>query len=115
MFVLVHQDLVAEEKAELVTNCEIVWVQVKRKGNRTLLLSSFYMPHRNMSDVAELRRSLDLAIDSKERHVIIGGDFNCPDIDLDSLSLQKEAQDKDVQQALLDLSIDFNLTQVQDK
>ena len=115
MFVLVHQDFVAEEKAELVTNCEMVWVQVKLKGNKTLLVSSFYMPHRNMTDVAELRRSLDLAMDVKERHVIVAGDFNCPDIDWDSLSLQKEAQDKEVQQALLDLSVDFNLTQVQDK
>ena len=115
VFVLVHQDLVAEEKAELVTNCEMVWVQVKLKGNKTLLVPSFYMPHRNMSDVAELRRSLDLAMDIKERHVIVAGDFNCPDIDWDSLSLQKEAQDKEVQQALLDLSVDFNLTQVQDK
>ena len=103
------------QKAELVTNCEMVWVQVKLKGNKTLLVSSFYMPHRNMTDVAELRRSLDLAMDVKERHVIVAGDFNCPDIDWDSLSLQKEAQHKEVQQALLDLSVDFNLTQVQDK
>ena len=49
---LVHQDLVAEEKAELVTSCEVEWVQVKLRGNKNLLVSSFYMPHRNMSDVS---------------------------------------------------------------
>ena len=41
VFVLVHQGLVAEEKAELVTNCEIEWVQIKLKGNKQLLMSSF--------------------------------------------------------------------------
>ncbi|KAH3769840.1 hypothetical protein DPMN_171118 [Dreissena polymorpha] len=34
VFVLVHEDLVTEEKAELVTNCEIEWVQIKLKTIR---------------------------------------------------------------------------------
>ena len=115
VFVLVHQDLVAEEKPELVTSCEVEWVQMKLRGNKNLLVSSFYMPHRNMSDVIELRRSLELVTANKEKHIVIAGDFNCPDIDWDCLSVQKEAQDKEVQQAIIDLSVDFNLTQVQDK
>ena len=63
VFVLMHQDLITEEKAEIVNNCKIEWVQVKLKGNKQLLVSSFYMPHRNMSDVNELRWSLNLAMD----------------------------------------------------
>ena len=116
VFILVHQDLVAEEKAELVTECEIEWVSIKLKGNKNLLVSSYYMPHRNMNDVSELRRSLkSLNLNSKDRHVIIAGDFNCPDIDWQSLSVRKDAQDREVQQALLDLATDFNLTQVHDE
>ena len=55
------------------------------------------------------RRSLELVIAKKDRHVVIAGNFNCQDIDWDGLSVQKEAEDKDVQQALFDLSVDFNL------
>lgn len=88
---------------------------MKLKGKKTLLVSSYYMPHRNMSDVNELRKSLELATNDKEKQMIIAGDFNCPDIDWQSLSLRSNAQDKEVQQAILDLSIDFNLTQVIDK
>ena len=94
VFVLVHQDLVAEEKAELVTSCEVEWVPVKLRGNKNLLISSFHMPHRNTSDVSELRRSLELVTANKEKHIVIAGDFNCPDINWDCLSVQKEAQDK---------------------
>ena len=115
VFVLVHQDLVAEEKAELVTNCEIEWVQVKLKGNKQLLVSSFYMPDWNMSAVSELRRSLELASAGKEKHTIVAGDFNCPDIDWETMSVQKDAQNREVQQAILDLSVDFNLIQFHDK
>ena len=56
---LVHQDLIAKEKVEYVTNCEIEWVQIKLKGNKNLLVASFYMPHRNLTDVGELRQSLE--------------------------------------------------------
>ena len=61
------------------------------------------------------RRSLELVTANKEKHIVIAGDFNCPDIDWDCLSVQKEAQDKEAQQAIIDLSVDFNLPQVQDK
>ena len=84
----------AEEKTELVTSCEVEWVPVKLRGNKNLLISSFYMPHRNTSNVSELRRSLELVTANKEKHIFIAGDFNCPDIDWDCLSVQKEAQDK---------------------
>ena len=105
----------AEEKPELVTSCEVEWVQVKLRGSKNLLVSSFYMPHRNMSDLSELRRSLELVTANKEKHTVIAGDYICPDVDWDCLSVQKEAQDKEVQQAIIDLSVDFNLTQVQDQ
>jgi hypothetical protein len=39
------------------------------------------MPHRNMKDQHNLRLSLDKLTNGKPKHVIITGDFNCPDID----------------------------------
>jgi hypothetical protein len=58
VFVLVHQDIIASEQPEHVTSCEIVWVKIKLKSSKDLVIGSFYMPHRNMNDVTELDKSL---------------------------------------------------------
>jgi hypothetical protein len=38
---------------------EIEWSKVKLKNNKDLHIASFYMPHRNMKDLDNLRLSLD--------------------------------------------------------
>ncbi|WAR06007.1 LORF2-like protein [Mya arenaria] len=115
VFVLIHEDLVAEEKPELVTECELEWVKVKLKGRKDLLVASFYMPHRRMEDVNELRKSLELLDKQKDKVTFLAGDFNCPDINWQNLTVEDGASDKAVQQAVLDLSVDFNLTQTHDE
>ncbi|KAH3860095.1 hypothetical protein DPMN_022988 [Dreissena polymorpha] len=47
--------------------------------------------------------------------MVVAGEFNCADIDWVNLAVRNNAQDKEVQQALLDLSADFNFSQVHDK
>ena len=49
------------------------------------------------------------------KHIILAGDFNCPDIDWENSTVKKGAADRDVQQVLLDLSIEHDLTQVNDQ
>ena len=44
--------------------------------------------------------------------MILSGDFKIPDIDWESLNVNANAQDRNVQQALIDLSIEHGLTQV---
>ena len=77
VFIMVHENLVAIEKPEYVTNCEIEWVNLKLKGCKDLLIGSFYrpMPHRNSDTVKELGRSLNLIQANKQKHVILCGDF----------------------------------------
>lgn len=114
---LVHEDLIAEEKVEFVTNCEVDWVHIKMESKKDLLVSSFYMSHRNISDVRELRKSLELDSLNQNRQMVV----NFSDIDWKNLAVMKIAQDKEVQLAhidlsdLSDLSADFNFTQVHDK
>ena len=69
---------------ELVAECEIEWTNVGLKDNKDLYLSSFYMPHRNMNDLNNLNDSLkkELSNSNKSKHIILAGDFNCPNIDL---------------------------------
>ena len=115
VFTLVHKDLVALEKPEFVTDCEITWTNLKLKDRKNLLVSSFYMPHRNMKDIQELRHSLELVTAGKDSQILLAGDFNCPDINWQTLTVKSNAQDREIQQALIDVSIDFNLTQVHEK
>ena len=71
------------------------------------------MPHRNLNDINKLEDSIQqLTQNSKDKHIILAGDMNCPTIDWDTLTVHKGAADRDIQQALLDLSIEHNLTQV---
>ncbi|KAH3780697.1 hypothetical protein DPMN_158516 [Dreissena polymorpha] len=67
-----------------------------------------------MSEVNELRKSVEMAVSDNELVTIIAGDFKCYGIARTNLSVRSEAQARDVQQARLDLPVYYNLTQVHD-
>ena len=69
------------------------------------------MPHRNMKSVTELEKSLDM-ISDQGKHIILCGDFNCPDIDWPSQSLNHNCTDRQVQRRIIDLTAKYNLSQV---
>ena len=74
------------------------------------------MPHRNLNDIARLDESLKQVTNHKKgKHIILAGDFNCPDINWEKMSVNKGAADREVQQALLDLTIEHGLSQVHDQ
>jgi hypothetical protein len=73
------------------------------------------MPHRNIKDLENLRLSLDKLTNGKPKHVIIAGDFNCPDIDWVNMEIKTGTSDREVQQALLDITSEYGLTQIHDK
>ena len=70
------------------------------------------MPHRNMSDLSNLTESLKKLTGNKPKHLLITGDFNCPDINWKHLSVNPGAPNHDVQQELINLSVDMNLNQI---
>ena len=113
VFTGVRKGPVATEQPELVTECEIEWTKVGLKNNKDLYLSSFYMPHRNMNDINNLNDSLKkLSNSKKSKHIILAGDFNCPDIYWENLVVKQGAADREIQQALVELSIEHGLTQI---
>ena len=116
VFTGINKQFIADEQTQLVTECEIIWSKVKMKNNRDLYLSSFYMPHRNMNDLRNLDSSLEkLSEHSKSKHIFLAGDFNCPDIDWETLTVRQNAQDREIQQYLIDISVEHGLTQVHDQ
>lgn len=115
VFVAVHEDIISSEKPELVTECEIEWVKIKLRNNKDLYVSAFYMPHRNLTDIENLTSSLEKLNSGRQKHIILAGDFNCPDIDWKNLSVNTDATDKEVQQNLIDTTSEHGLNQIHDK
>ena len=81
MFILVNNNIIATEQVQYITKCEIEWIKIKLKDAKDLLIGAFYMPHRNINDLNELQTSLDTITMENDKHIILAGDFNCPDID----------------------------------
>ena len=66
------------------------------------------MPHRNKEDLINLDRSLKkLSNSNKSKHIILAGDFNCPDINWENLTVRSNAPDREVQQALIYITHSF--------
>ena len=112
VFVLVNQDIIAVEQPQYVTSCEIVWVKIQLRGNKDLYVGSFYMPHRNIDTVRELEKSLELLDEKNDRHIVLCGDFNCPDVNWPTYTVNSKCQDSQIQQNLADVASSYNLTQV---
>ncbi|CAC5407466.1 unnamed protein product [Mytilus coruscus] len=111
VFILVHNDIITVEQTELVTNCEIEWVKIQLKGKKELLIGSFYMPQRNMKCVEELEKSLNMTI-ARNTNIMLTGDFNCPDINWETSTVNSNANDKEIQNKIMKLTATFQLTQI---
>ncbi|CAC5371135.1 unnamed protein product [Mytilus coruscus] len=111
VFILEQNDIIAIEKPEFVTKCEIEWVKIQLKDKKDLTIGSFYMPHRNMEDIKELDKSLD-HISNKNQTIILTGDFNCPDLKWNTMTVHQNAQYKEIQRALMEVIISHSLTQI---
>ena len=114
VFILVKENMIAIEQEDLSTNCEIIWIKLKLKKAKEILISSFYMPHRNLDDLNEFDRSLKLANPRGTENVLVCGDFNCPDINWNFGYTYDSAQNKTTQDRLIDISNDNSLQQMQE-
>ncbi|KAK3097942.1 hypothetical protein FSP39_014709 [Pinctada imbricata] len=116
VFILVEKSIVSEERTDLITNCEIEWVKMKTDKNKDMLISSFYMPQRNKKDLDELSISLEKAsVSTSKKNIILAGDFNCPDIERNNMSI-KNGNDRDIQQQLIiDIANSSGLSQIHDQ
>ena len=74
------------------------------------------MPYRNNKDMEELEKSLKIITEeNNNNNIIIAGDFNCPDIQWETLSLKHEASHKEVQTMLIDITSQSGLAQLHEE
>ncbi|XP_071486387.1 uncharacterized protein [Diadema antillarum] len=112
VFIGVQQEVMCSELPNAVTECEIKWTKIQLPRSAEAYFGVFYMPHRSLLDVKRLDESLKKFQGKENKTIVIAGDFNCPDIDWQTLTLRHNAQDREVQQALIDLSLEHGLVQI---
>ena len=117
VFIAVQKNISAVECVDFVTSCEVDFAKITLKAKKTLYIGTFYMPHRKLPELEQLEQSLNLLNNSKPKQLILCGDFNCPDIQWDTLTVPSDpnVQDRNVQQKLINLMSENNLTQVHDQ
>ena len=114
VFIAFKRDLLCTETPELDTNCEIVWCKLNIIGCRTLYLGSFYRPPDKIDNeyLEEFNSSLSRIMSNRNAHVLVGGDFNCGDIEWSHMQVPHGVQKRQSQQQLLDIIGEHCLTQV---
>jgi exonuclease III len=99
VFLAVRDAIISADIPDLNPDCEVVWASLQFSNSKPLYIASYYGPHKKKpKSIDELAKSLSTIFSkqrSKSPNVIIGGDFNYPDInwDLWSTTNPKTASD----------------------
>ena len=118
VFIAFRRDLLCTEAPELDTKCEIIWCKLNIIGCRTLYLGSFYRPPRFPTQELELKyledfnTSLSRIMSNKNAHVLVGGDFNCGDIEWSTMQVPEGVPKRPVQTKLVEIIQDHCLSQM---
>ncbi len=94
VFLAHKKDFVCSATPDLQTNCEGVWCKLEIMGCKTLYLCSFYRPP-DITDPAyleQLNTSLQRIMSNRNANILVGGDFNCGDIDWERMHVPTGAQ-----------------------
>ena len=88
-FIAFRRDLLCTESPELDANCEIIWCKLNIIGCRTLYLGPFYRAPRFVDSeyLTELNESLTRVMTNKNAHVLLGGDFNCGNVEWSTMQV----------------------------
>ena len=115
VFILVKNNLVAVELDDHQPSCEIIWIKLKLRKAKEMFISCFYMPHRDINTLIEFEKSVQHLNQKGSRNIIICGDFNCPDINWEYGYTCNQAHNKNVQDKLIEISVENSLIQLQEE
>ncbi|XP_072046515.1 uncharacterized protein [Amphiura filiformis] len=103
-------------RADLDTECEILWAQLELVGSKRILLGAFYRPPESGSDILDqLQLSLSKIDVNKDRNILniwVAGDFNLSHIDWENQTTIPGCPKPGLSRQLIELSNDFGLEQV---
>ena len=96
--------------------CELIWVEVEMRDQKKLLVSSFYRRpgDRSVDHLESLHSSLS-RVQSRYRSpnqpIIMGGDYNLPDICWDKICVKGDSSQKSLHEYFLSFMHEFSLSQ----
>ena len=110
--ILAIKDGYVANEVQTHSAAEEVWAKVELpKGS--MHIGSFYRPpNSGIQPLDHLDDSIS-TLSAKGKHVIVGGDFNCGDVDWETGKVNSGAYDPPPNNRLIDLANDHSLTQVQ--
>jgi hypothetical protein len=71
-------------------------VKIKLQKYKDLFIGCLYMPHGNLKDTQELDTSIKKRNEENSKNLILVGDFNCQDINWNTLSVDPESDNRDI-------------------
>ena len=90
-----------------------MWIKVSLSPNKFIIIGVFYTPKSELNSLVELRKSITkLRITYPETPLFLGGDFNLPGINWDTLTYSPTASKKAQWEYLLNIAADFQLEQL---
>ena len=113
VLIVVKNHLASLPHPDLDENCEIVWAEVSFEGESLLICSFYRPPSADVASLSELDISLKKAVHlAGNRHILVGGDFNLPSINWNTLSVVTPARDSGLCHYFLDIVQDYYLEQL---
>ena len=96
-----------------VDDCELRWVRIRLRGRRTLYVCAYYRPDvADEPSMTKLRTSLHRASGLPNAHLLIGGDFNLPGWDWNTMTLKPRTPSPRLQHDFLSMVYDNGLEQL---
>ena len=112
VFVGVSSDIICSAVPELDIDGELVWTKINISGSKPLHIGAFYRQPRTVADYLELINNSLNKLSNKDSMVILGGDFNLPDINWQQNQVNEGSSRPCLHQTMLDIATGHGLEQV---
>ena len=114
MIIASRSDLILTHRPDFDAECEVVWAQLQIQGAKSVFIGCYYKPP---NDGALSLDELDLSIsgileNNASPNIWLGGDFNLGDINWNSNCISKYATKGALCEQLLNITTEYNLSQM---
>jgi hypothetical protein len=116
VFIAIKGGLISAAVPEGDTESEITWARIQLESSQDMYVSSFYRPPSgNLESFKCLGESIgNLPVGAKKKPLIIGGDFNLPDIQWKDECIKQGSNKVAMCEELLNVAANEALTQIQE-
>ena len=113
VMIAVKNDLQCTLVPELRTDCELLWVKILTKTQKSVYVGAFYRADKtDIASLEKLQNSLRKVTKIKNAYILLAGDFNLPSWDWDKMCFKPNPTFKESHQDFVDLLEDLGMQQM---